>query len=72
MEVLEQDAERIAALRQAFAKTLTDPELIAQMKKRQAELDFISWQQLHESVEKQRKVDQKAVERLRTILDLDR
>ena len=63
-------ADRVAALREAFAKTLNDPELIAQMKKRQAELDFISWKQLHEAVEKQGKVDKKAIDRLRAILDL--
>lgn len=63
-------AERVAALREAFAKAINDPETIAQMKKRRAELDFVSWQKLHEAVEKQRTIDKRAVERLRKILDL--
>jgi tripartite-type tricarboxylate transporter receptor subunit TctC len=63
-------ADRVGALREAFAKTLNDPELIALMKKRQAELDFISWRQLHDAVDKQMKVDRKSIERLRAILDL--
>jgi tripartite-type tricarboxylate transporter receptor subunit TctC len=63
-------ADRVAALREAFARTLNDPEMIAQMKKRNAELDFISWKQLHEAVDKQRKADKNAVDRLRKILDL--
>jgi tripartite-type tricarboxylate transporter receptor subunit TctC len=63
-------ADRVAALREAFARTLNDPELIAQMKKRQAELDFISWRQLHDAVEKQRKIDRRSIDRLRAILDL--
>lgn len=63
-------ADRVAALREAFAKTMNDPELIAQMKKRRAEFDHITWRQLHDAVEKQMKVDKKSIERLRTILDL--
>jgi tripartite-type tricarboxylate transporter receptor subunit TctC len=63
-------ADRVGALREAFAKTLNDPELIAQMKKRGADLNFISWRQLHESVDKQQTVDKKSIERLRAILDL--
>jgi hypothetical protein len=63
-------ADRVAALREAFAKTLNDPELIAVMKKRQAELDFISARQLHDAVDKQLKVDKKSIERLKAILDL--
>jgi tripartite-type tricarboxylate transporter receptor subunit TctC len=61
--------DRVAALREAFAKTLNDPELIEQMKKRQAELDFISWRQLHDAVDKQMKVDQRSIDRLKAILD---
>jgi tripartite-type tricarboxylate transporter receptor subunit TctC len=63
-------ADRVAALRDAFAKTMNDPDLIAQMKQRGADFDYISWRQLHEAVEKQTKVDQKSIERLRVILDL--
>jgi tripartite-type tricarboxylate transporter receptor subunit TctC len=63
-------AARVGALRDAFAKTLKDPELIAQMKKVGADLDFISWRQLHESVDKQQTIDKKSIERLRAILDL--
>jgi tripartite-type tricarboxylate transporter receptor subunit TctC len=63
-------ADRVAALREAFNKTLHDPELIAFMKKRHAELNFVSWQQLDDAVQKLLKVDQKSVERLRAILDL--
>lgn len=62
--------ERVTALRDAFAKALNDPELIAQMKKRQAELDFISWRQLHDAVDKQMTIDKRSVERLKAILDL--
>jgi hypothetical protein len=40
------------------------------MKKRSAELDFIPWQKLQDAVQNQGKVDKKAVERLRAILDL--
>jgi hypothetical protein len=40
------------------------------MKQRHADFDYISWQQLHDAVEKQAKVDQKSIERLRAILDL--
>lgn len=63
-------ADRVGALREAFAKALNDPELIAQMKKRQAELDFIPWRQLHDAVDKQMKVDKKSIERLKAILEL--
>jgi tripartite-type tricarboxylate transporter receptor subunit TctC len=63
-------ADRVAALREAFAKTMNDPDLIAQMKQRGADFDYISWKQLHDSVEKQKKVDKKSIERLRAILDL--
>jgi tripartite-type tricarboxylate transporter receptor subunit TctC len=63
-------ADRVGALREAFAKTLSDPELIAQMKKRGADLDLISWRQLHDSVDKQQTVDKKSIDRLRAILDL--
>jgi tripartite-type tricarboxylate transporter receptor subunit TctC len=63
-------ADRVAALREAFAKTMNDPELIAQMKQRHADFDYISWQQLRDAVEKQAKVDHKSIERLRAILDL--
>ncbi len=63
-------ADRVAALREAFAKTMNDPELIEQMKKRQAEFDFISWRQLHDAVDKQMKVDKRSIERLRAILEL--
>jgi tripartite-type tricarboxylate transporter receptor subunit TctC len=63
-------AERVAALREAFEKTLNDPELIASMKKRDAELDYISGRQLHDAVDKQMKVDKRSIERLRAILDL--
>jgi tripartite-type tricarboxylate transporter receptor subunit TctC len=63
-------ADRVAALRAAFAKTMNDPELIAQMKKRKADFDHITWRQLHEAVDKQLKVDKKSIERLRAILDL--
>jgi tripartite-type tricarboxylate transporter receptor subunit TctC len=63
-------ADRVGALREAFAKTLNDPELIAQMKKRGADLDFISSRQLHEALDKQQAVDKKSIARLRAILDL--
>lgn len=63
-------ADRVAALREAFEKTLHDPELVAQMKKRSADLDFVSWQQLDAAVQKLLKVDKKSVERLRAILEL--
>ena len=63
-------ADRITAMREAFAKTVQDPEVIAQLKKRAAEVDFVSWQAMHAAVEKQRNVDKKAVDRLRAILDL--
>jgi tripartite-type tricarboxylate transporter receptor subunit TctC len=63
-------ADRVAALREAFAKSLNDPELIDQMNKRKAELNFVPWQQLEAAVQKLLKVDKKSVERLRAILDL--
>jgi tripartite-type tricarboxylate transporter receptor subunit TctC len=63
-------ADRVTALREAFAKTMNDPDLTAQMKQRGADFDYISWKQLHDSVEKQKKVDKKSIERLRAILDL--
>jgi tripartite-type tricarboxylate transporter receptor subunit TctC len=62
-------ADRVAALRDAFARTLKDPEVIAQIEKRKAELSIVSWQQQQQAVEKLFKVDRKAVERLRAILD---
>ena len=62
--------DRVTALREAFAKTMNDPDLVAQMKKRGADFDYISWKQLRDSVEKQKKVDKKSIERLRAILDL--
>jgi tripartite-type tricarboxylate transporter receptor subunit TctC len=63
-------ADRIAALREAFDKTMNDPDLVEQMKKRGADFDHITWKQLHDAVEKQKKVDKKSVGRLRAILDL--
>jgi hypothetical protein len=63
-------AARMAALREAFAKTLNDPELVAQLKKRKAELSVVSWRQLQTAVEKLFQVDKKSVARLRAILDL--
>lgn len=63
-------AERVAALREAFAKTMNDPDLIAQMKQRHTDFDYISWRQLRDAVEKQAKVDQTSIDRLRAILDL--
>jgi len=62
--------ERVAALRDALDKTLKDPELISQFKMRNAELSVVSWQQQQEAVEKLFKVDQTAIERLRSVLDL--
>jgi tripartite-type tricarboxylate transporter receptor subunit TctC len=63
-------ADRVAALREAFGKTLTDPDLVAQMKKRDADLNFVPWQQLEQAVQQLLKVDKEAVARLRAILDL--
>lgn len=63
-------AERVAALRKAFAETLMDPELITQFQKRHAELSIVSWQQQQDAVEKLFKMDKTVIERLRAILEL--
>jgi tripartite-type tricarboxylate transporter receptor subunit TctC len=63
-------ADRVAALREAFAKAVNDPETIAQMKKRGADLTFVPWQTQQQSVQKLLKIDRKSIARLRKILDL--
>jgi tripartite-type tricarboxylate transporter receptor subunit TctC len=45
-------ADRLAALRRAFAETMTDPEFLADAKKTNIEIRFVSGEELHGMVER--------------------
>jgi tripartite-type tricarboxylate transporter receptor subunit TctC len=63
-------AERVAALRDAFAKALRDPELVAEAKRRNLDLNPVGWEKQQDAVQKILSADQSAVDRLRDILGL--
>jgi len=44
-------ADRVAALRDAFAKSFDDPKAIEEMKQRKMDRDPVSWQKQQETVQ---------------------
>lgn len=62
-------AERVAALRDAFAKALADPELLAEAKARELDMRPVSWQRLASTVDQIMKTDDAAVNRLKAIVE---
>ena len=63
-------SDRVAALRQAFAKALRDPALAAEAKRRNLDLNPVAWQAQQDAVKKILAADQRVVDRLRDILGL--
>lgn len=63
-------AERVAALRTAFAKTFADPEAIAGAKKRRMTWESVRWQDQQAAAERITKTDQKLIDRMQTALGL--
>jgi hypothetical protein len=61
-------AERLAALREAFAKALQDPELLADAKARQLDIRPVHWQKLTAASEMIMRTDDTTVTRLNRIL----
>ncbi len=61
-------ADRIAALREAFAKALNEPELLTEAKARQLAIRPVSWQKLAATVDQIMKTDDATVSRLKGIL----
>ena len=62
-------AGRLAALRATFEKTVFDPGVIAEAKKRRMEWDPLKWPVLQRQVERIAKADEKVIEHMRKALD---
>lgn len=65
-------ADRLAALRTAFAKSFADPEAIAGAKKRRMTWESVKWQDQQAAAERITKTDQALIDRMRTALGLNK
>ena len=63
-------ADRLAALRKAFAKAFKDPDAIAGAKKRRMTWESVSWQDQQAAAERITKTDQALIDRMRKALGL--
>lgn len=63
-------ADRLAALRTAFAKSFADPEAVAGAKKRRMTWESVSWQDQQAAAERISNTDQALIDRMRTALGL--
>lgn len=63
-------ADRLAALRTAFAKAFADPEAIAGAKKRRMTWESVKWQDQQAAAERITNTDQALIDRMRTALGL--
>ena len=62
--------DRVAALRAAFAKTLADPSVAAEAKKRNLSWEPVTWQEIHAQIDRIVAADKSLFDRMRTILGL--
>lgn len=63
-------ADRLAALRTAFAKSFADPEAVAGAKKRRMTWESVSWQDQQAAAERISNTDQALIDRMRKALGL--
>ena len=63
-------ADRLAALRTAFAKSFADPDAFAGAKKRRMTWESVKWQDQQTAAEQITKTDQALIDRMRKALGL--
>jgi len=61
--------DRVGILREAYLKTLKEPELVAEAKKRRLELDFLSGEELEGVMREVSNQPRDVVERVRKLIE---